>query len=101
DIETIGIFNDFLEIVARIWSPDANGYVFFRDIGDGDVKALIFGYAAHVMEIARTSISAVDHTDVVSHADCGEVSTNHAFIVEEVGLDAFSDIGIAAELGIT
>ncbi|MNN99902.1 hypothetical protein D3C81_2196620 [compost metagenome] len=53
------------------------------------------------MEIARTSISAVDHTDVVSHADCGEVSTNHAFIVEEVGVDAFSDIGIAADLGST
>ncbi len=98
EIKTFRIFDNLLEIVAGIRSPDSDGDVFFRYISDGNIKAFIFGYATHVMEVARTSIGAVDHADTVSHADRSEVGTHHTFLVEEVGVNAFSDIGIAADL---
>ena len=62
-------------------------------------KPLSCGDAAHVVEIARAGIGAVDHAAAVGHADDGQVGAHHALVVEEVGVDALADIGVAADLG--
>ena len=61
-------------------------------------KPLSCGDAPHVVEVARAGIGAVDHAAAVGHADHGEVGAHHALVVEEVGVDALADIGVAADL---
>ncbi len=51
------------------------------------------------MKIARARIGTVNHANAVSHADGREIGTHHAFVIEEVGVDALADIGIAADPG--
>ena len=62
-------------------------------------KPLSCGDAAHVVEVARAGVGAVDHAAAVGHADDGEVGAHHAFVVEEVGVDALADVVVAADLG--
>ena len=61
-------------------------------------KPLSCGDAPHVVEVARAGIGAVDHAAAVGHADDGEVGAHHALVIEEVGVDALADIGVAADL---
>ena len=61
-------------------------------------KPLSCGDAPHVVEVARAGVGAVDHAAAVGHADDGEVGAHHALVVEEVGVDALADVGVAADL---
>ena len=61
-------------------------------------KPLSSRHPPHVVEVARSGIGAVDHAAAVGHADDGEVGAHHALVVEEVGVDALADIGVAADL---
>ena len=94
-----GSSTTFCSVVARVRTPDADGDVFLRHVGDGDVEAFVLGDAAHVVEVARAGIGAVDHAAAVGHADDGEVGAHHALVVEEVGVDALADVVVAADLG--
>ena len=85
------VLDDLLQRRAGVRPPDADGDVFLGHVGDGDVEALVLGHPAHVVEIARAGIGAVDHAAAVGHADDGEVGAHHAFVVEEVGVDALAD----------
>ena len=95
----VRILDDLLQGRARVRTPDADGDVLLGHVGDGDVEAFVLGDAAHVVEVARAGIGAVDHAAAVGHADDGEVGAHHALVVEEVGVDALADIGVAADLG--
>lgn len=97
--EAFRVLDDLLQVGAGIRPPDADGDIAFGNVGDGDVEALVLGNAAHVVEIARAGIGAVDQTATVGHADDGEISAHHALVIKEVSVDALADIGIAADLG--
>jgi hypothetical protein len=51
------------------------------------------------VEVARAGIGAVDDAAAVGQAEDGQVGAHHALVVEEVGVDALADIGVAADLG--
>ena len=96
--QAVRVLDDLLQRRARVRTPDADGDVLLGDVGDGDVEAFVLGDAPHVVEVARAGIGAVDHAAAVGHADDGEVGAHHALVVEEVGVDALADIGVAADL---
>ncbi len=85
---------------SRAFGPQMPMVTYFSDdVGDGDVEAFVLRDAPHVVEVARAGIGAVDHAAAVGHAEDGEVGAHHALVVEEVGVDALADIGVAADLG--
>src|SRR6185312_13218985 len=83
----------------RVRAPDADGDILLGHVGDGDVETLVLSHTAHVVEVARSGIGAVDHATTVGHADHGQVGAYHALVIEEVGVDALADIGVATDLG--
>ena len=97
--QAVRVLDHLLQGRARVRAPDADGDVFLADVGDGDVEALVLRQPLHVAQVARAGIGAVDHAAAVGHADHGQVGAHHALVVEEVGVDALADVGIAADLG--
>ena len=99
DIETGRIGNHLLQRLAGVRPPDADGRELFVDIRHRHVEALILGDALDVMVIAGPRIRPVDDAAAIGHADHREVGLHIAFVIEEVGVDALADIGVAANLG--
>ncbi len=93
------VFDDLLQRRAGVRAPDADGDVLLGHVGHRHVEAFVVRDAAQVVEVARAGIGAVDHAAAVGHAEHGEVGPHHAFVVEEVGVDALADVGVAADLG--
>ena len=97
--QAVRVLDDLLQRRARVRTPDADGDVLLGHVGDGDVVALVLGHPAHVVEVARAGVGAVDHAAAVGHADDRQVGAHHALVVEEVGVDALADVVVAADPG--
>ncbi len=73
--------------------------VLLGDVGDGDVEALVFRHALYVVEVARAASAPSMTRQRSAMRNDGQVGAHHALVIEEVGIDALADIGIATDLG--
>ena len=63
-----------------------------------DVEALVGGGAPQVVEVPHAGVGAVDHAAAVRHPQHRQVRAHVPLLVEEVGVDALADVGVAADL---
>src|SRR5262249_28663445 len=91
------ILYNLLERRAHIRTPDPDRDIGLPHVVNGDVEAFVLGYAADVVEIASAGIGAVNNAAAIGHAHDGKVGAHHTILVEEVGVDALADIGVAAD----